>query len=157
MKALKFKRTGLVAMLAASLLGSSQIAAAYDGYDRNGYQQNSYYNGPYQRSYPGYDRAYGYNQPRMDYRNSSYYRDRYDDGRYRYSGGDYGYGYRDDYSYGYSERSPGKSAAIVGGTAAAGAIFGGLAGGGKGAAIGAIVGGLGGLIFDQATKDRHRY
>ncbi|HTD24359.1 MAG TPA: hypothetical protein VK738_17005 [Terriglobales bacterium] len=48
-------------------------------------------------------------------------------------------------------RSLGKSVLIVGGSAAAGAGIGALAGGGKGAGIGAIVGGLGGLIFDRAT------
>jgi hypothetical protein len=48
-------------------------------------------------------------------------------------------------------RSLGKSVLIVGGSAAAGAGIGALAGGGKGAGIGAIVGGLGGFIFDRAT------
>jgi hypothetical protein len=47
--------------------------------------------------------------------------------------------------------------AIVGGSAAAGAVIGGLAGGGKGAALGAVVGGVGGLIVDRATRDRDRY
>ena len=87
---------------------------------------------------------------RNGYENSYYrdhdrgYRDYRDDGYYR--DGDY----RD-------RRSPGKSAAIIGGSAAAGAVVGGIAGGGKGAAIGAAVGGIGGLIFDRATKkDRDR-
>jgi len=150
MKSIQWKQRGIVAIFAVSLLGVPQIAAAYDGCNRN-----AYYNGAYQRPYyRSHDGGYGYGQPYGDYRNagnydSDYARDHFAGEGYRddnYYGGDYGY---------YSQRSHGKSAAIVGGTAAAGAIFGALAGGGKGAAIGAVVGGLGGLIFDQATKERH--
>ncbi|HTC95851.1 MAG TPA: hypothetical protein VK699_20590 [Terriglobales bacterium] len=52
-------------------------------------------------------------------------------------------------------RSVGQSALIVGGSAAAGAGIGALAGGGKGAGIGAIAGGLGGFIFDRLTANHH--
>ena len=52
------------------------------------------------------------------------------------------------------ERSKKKSAAIVGGSAGAGAAIGALAGGGKGAAIGAIAGGVGGLIYDRKTAKK---
>lgn len=68
----------------------------------------------------------------------------------RYSNDNYRYnerGVRD-------ERSTGKSVAIVGGSAAAGAAIGGIAGGGKGAALGAITGGTAGFIYDRLTKDR---
>ena len=51
-------------------------------------------------------------------------------------------------------RSLGKSVLIVGGSAAAGAAIGGLAGGKKGAGIGAIAGGIGGLIYDRATANK---
>lgn len=54
------------------------------------------------------------------------------------------------------ERSAGKSVAIIGGSAAAGAVIGGLAAGGKGAAVGAVAGGIGGLVVDRATRDRDR-
>ena len=56
-------------------------------------------------------------------------------------------------------RSKAKSAAIIGGSAAAGAAIGAMAGGGKGAAIGAITGGAGGLVYDQVTrrKDDEQY
>jgi hypothetical protein len=47
-----------------------------------------------------------------------------------------------------------KSAAIIGGSAAAGAAIGALAGGGKGAAIGALAGGAGGLIYDRKTAKK---
>jgi hypothetical protein len=52
------------------------------------------------------------------------------------------------------ERSKTKSAVIIGGGAAAGAVIGGIAGGGKGAAIGALGGGAAGLIYDRMTKNR---
>jgi len=148
MKSIQWKQRGIVAIFAVSLLGVPQIAAAYDGCNRN-----AYYNGTYQRPYYRSHDGYGYGQPYGDYRNAGNYDSDYARDHF---GGE---GYRDDNYYGdygyYSQRSHGKSAAIVGGTAAAGAIFGALAGGGKGAAIGAVVGGLGGLIFDQATKERH--
>jgi hypothetical protein len=46
------------------------------------------------------------------------------------------------------------SAAIVAGSAAGGALIGGLAGGGKGAAIGALAGGAGGLVYDRLTHKK---
>jgi len=46
------------------------------------------------------------------------------------------------------------SAAIVGGSAAGGALIGALAGGGKGAAIGALAGGGGGLVYDRLTHKK---
>ncbi len=46
------------------------------------------------------------------------------------------------------------SAAIVGGSAGAGAAIGALAGGGKGAAIGALAGGAGGFIYDRLTNKK---
>jgi hypothetical protein len=51
-------------------------------------------------------------------------------------------------------RSKKKSAAIIGGSAGAGAAIGAIAGGGKGAAIGAIAGGVGGLIYDRKTSKK---
>ncbi len=56
--------------------------------------------------------------------------------------------------YVVKERSKGKSAAIVGGSAAGGAAIGALAGGGKGAAIGALAGGGAGLIYDRKTHKK---
>ncbi len=46
------------------------------------------------------------------------------------------------------------SVAIVAGSAGAGALIGGLAGGGKGAAIGAISGGAAGFIYDRITAKK---
>jgi hypothetical protein len=45
------------------------------------------------------------------------------------------------------------SAAIVAGSAGAGAAIGALAGGGRGAAIGALAGGGGGLVYDRLTHN----
>jgi hypothetical protein len=50
----------------------------------------------------------------------------------------------------------GHSAAIVGGSALAGAGIGALAGGGKGAVVGGLVGGAGGLIYDRKTHKKRR-
>ena len=52
------------------------------------------------------------------------------------------------------KRSTGKSVAIIGGSAAAGAAIGGLAGGGKGAAIGAVSGGAAGAVYDRMTHKK---
>ena len=60
----------------------------------------------------------------------------------------------DDRSTVAKPRSTAKSAAIIGGGAAAGAAIGAMAGGGKGAAIGAIAGGAGGYVYDRMTKNR---
>ena len=51
-------------------------------------------------------------------------------------------------------RSTGKSAAIVAGSAGAGAAIGAVAGGGKGAGIGALSGGAAGFIYDRLTHNR---
>jgi hypothetical protein len=50
------------------------------------------------------------------------------------------------------KRSGTNSAAIIAGTAAAGAAIGGLTGGGKGAAIGAITGAAGGYVYDRMSR-----
>jgi len=65
--------------------------------------------------------------------------DNRDDGRY------YAAPYRD------SSGHAGRDIAIVGGSAAAGALIGAAAGQGQGAVIGGILGGVTGLIVDQAA------
>jgi hypothetical protein len=54
------------------------------------------------------------------------------------------------------KRSWEKEALIIGGSAGAGTLIGAAAGGKKGAAVGATAGGIGGLIYDMATRDKHR-
>ena len=51
-------------------------------------------------------------------------------------------------------RSTENQVLIVAGSSGAGAAIGGLAGGGKGAAIGAIAGAVGGLIYNEHTKEK---
>jgi hypothetical protein len=51
-------------------------------------------------------------------------------------------------------RSKTHSVEIVAGTAAAGAVIGALAGGGKGAAIGAVSGGGAGFVYDRLTHNK---
>ena len=100
------------------------------------------------------------------YRHQRYERydryDRHDRGGYR----DGGYAYRDGgYAYGYQQApcsrdrrgSVDRSIAIVGGSAAAGALIGAAAGHGPGAAIGAFIGGMTGLIVDQSTRGHRDY
>ncbi len=54
----------------------------------------------------------------------------------------------------HKKRSWQKSALIIGSSAGAGALIGGLAKGGKGAAVGAAAGGVGGFIYDQLTRNK---
>jgi outer membrane lipoprotein SlyB len=51
-------------------------------------------------------------------------------------------------------RSTENQVLIVAGSSGAGAAIGALAGGGKGAAIGAIAGAVGGLIYNEHTKEK---
>jgi outer membrane lipoprotein SlyB len=89
-----------------------------------------------------------YRQP-VPYSNNSRYRDdSYRDSNYRTDT------YRDDRRVYNGRRSTEKSAVIIGGTAAAGAVLGGIAGGGKGAAIGALSGGAIGAIYDRLTHKK---
>jgi hypothetical protein len=76
--------------------------------------------------------------------------DRYNDRRYEnpYYDNRGGYYGRDNHA--------GRSAAIIGGSAAAGAVIGAAAGHGQGAAIGAIIGGIGGFIADQSVRNHDR-
>ena len=168
---MRWMRTAVATLSTVALFGGPQLVAAAERCNRQ-----DYYHGRGDRNSPNYDdRGYGYrsrHEGYLEYRDSGYrngaYSNSYRDYGYRdYGNRNYSYpnngsGYYDNGypGYGYndlrSSRSAGKSAAIIGGSAAAGALVGGLAGGGKGAAIGAAVGGIGGLIFDRATKDRSR-
>lgn len=90
---------------------------------------------------------------------------------------DRGHGYVDDRIYGYApapvyqpapvyvrpapiyvDRShDGRTAAIIGGSAAAGALIGAAAGHGEGAVIGAVVGGIAGAAASAAANHHDRY
>ena len=66
------------------------------------------------------------------------------------------YSYDDHYRYYDRDSHAGRSAAIIGGSAAAGALIGAAANHGQGAAIGAIIGGIGGFIADQSVRHHDR-
>jgi uncharacterized protein YcfJ len=55
-----------------------------------------------------------------------------------------------------TKRSGKKSALIIGGSAAGGAITGGLIGGKKGAVIGGLIGGGAGTVYDRKTRKKTR-
>ncbi|HMJ61821.1 MAG TPA: hypothetical protein VK493_08665 [Bryobacteraceae bacterium] len=84
----------------------------------------------------------------QDYRHARYIpNDRYYDNHY--------YDNRRGY-YDHRDNHAGRSAAIIGGSAAAGAVIGAAAGHGQGAAIGAVIGGIGGFIADQSVRHHDR-
>jgi hypothetical protein len=62
-------------------------------------------------------------------------------------------------SFGGDRRSTGEKAAIIAGSAAAGALLGGLLKGGKGALVGGLVGGGAGTayVYIQGRRDTNRY
>lgn len=58
----------------------------------------------------------------------------------------------------YDQRSHnGRTAAIIGGSAAAGALIGAAAGHGQGAIVGAVIGGIVGVAASAAADQHHRY
>ena len=132
-----YKSIFSVAGLVAGLIAVPGDAFARDkcrNDGRNRVQQSARY-----RNSDGYNDARGYRARPDDRYQGSYSRnDPYYDDRY----------------YGYSEpRSAGKSAAIIGGSAAAGAAVGAVTGGKKGAIIGGAAGAAGGLIYDRVTRN----
>jgi hypothetical protein len=112
---------------------------AWHGGQDTGREQHDQYRG----------RADGY--ARQDYRHRDYDRGAWagDYGRSYYANG---YAYPAD-GYYYGESHDGRAAAIIGGSAAAGAVIGGAAGhSGESAVIGAVVGGIAGAIANQAVQ-----
>jgi len=132
---------------AAALVGVVTLIApeVIEARDRCGNRGNQGYYNEDSRSY-NRGRQYQENYYNHSYNSGSWGNRSYPSGN-AYSG----YGYGD-----YRERPAGQSAAIIGGSAAAGAGIGAIAGGKKGALIGAGVGAVGGLIYDRATKDNGR-
>ena len=134
---------GLAALIAATLFSVPQVMFARQGCDNRGNDRNYYQTSQNYRNRDSRANYSGY-RDRGAYQYNNYGRDR--NTNYDYSNG----GYYGDYP---QERSAGQSAAIIGGSAAAGAVIGGLSGGTKGAIIGGAIGGVGGLIYDRATRN----
>ena len=139
-----------------------QQASANRNQSSNRSRDSVYGNGAYDRGYNvrderardtrqsdrrGYDRS---NDGRHDDRDRVYRREYAPNNAYVTPG--YGY-YGNDYD---RESRNSRSAAIIGGSTAAGAIIGGAAGHAQGAVVGAVVGGIAGLIADQAVR-QHDY
>ncbi len=125
-----------LALLATGVVSVPQFAMARDHHDhyRSGYCNNS---GANYGNNSGYSsRAYSNSRP------------------YAYGNPSNAYSSSDPYYYG-QPRSAGQSAAIIAGSAGAGAAVGALTGGTKGALIGAAIGGVGGLIYDRTTRDNN--
>lgn len=68
-----------------------------------------------------------------------------------YSGPVYDYGYYDQRTHN------GRTAAIIGGSAAAGAVIGAAVGHGQGAVLGAVIGGIAGTVASAAANHHDRY
>ena len=112
------------------------------GNERNGYDARR----DYDRR--GYEARRDYDRRDYDGRRDDAYRSGYRGDAF---GDDRGPGYA---SYGYYEAPShaGQAAAIIGGSAVAGAVIGGAAGHGQGAAVGAVMGAVAGVIADQAVR-----
>jgi hypothetical protein len=96
--------------------------------------------------------------------------DRGDRNRRDYDGRDYDGAYGNGYAptpvyrsapvydngYYYERSHNGRAAAIIGGSAAAGALIGAAAGHGQGAVIGAVIGGIAGAAVTAAADHQHR-
>ncbi len=132
------KRKLAVALVSILSLAISPLASAGQAPNYSGYNQNAYNPGGYVQTAPWGDRGYsgdrqsyrrGWNDhdDRRDraYRNDYYGDNRYDGGGY-YDRGYYDGGYYDRYHH------DGRSVAIIGGSAAAGAVIGAAADQGRG-------------------------
>lgn len=143
------KRNILVAVLSMFALAVPQFASPGQDGDYGGNRYRGEHTAPAQYQYQG-GRSDGWNRGYHDRnRDNRSYRDA--DRRDDYGRGGYGYGRYDD-----RDRHVGRSVAIIGGSAAGGALIGGAVGQGRGAAVGAVVGGVAGLIGDQIARHHER-
>ena len=174
----KFAAVNVIAALIGAGIPAMAAQDGHDVYTRGGMQYQSAGHRGNQEWNDNRNRGSrndgGWNRDRRDY-------DRRDDRRgYRDDRG-YGYGYRDNGGYGYSyapapvylaapayggpvydgyyydRNHDGRTAAIIGGSAAAGALIGAAAGHGQGAVIGAVIGGFAGAAASAAADHHHRY
>ena len=143
------KLTGIGVMAATAMLAQARDYQRF-GHEQDYVQPQVQNFGTYGGERNSYRNQQLYQEPQVrnnwygEDNRDSYYRDDRDIDRYR----DHDDGYRYE-----RERSVNRSAAIVGGSAAFGAIIGGLAGDGKGAAIGALSGGAAGFVYDRLTHN----
>jgi hypothetical protein len=162
----KFLAVNVVVALIGTGIPAMAAQGGHDVYNRGGTQYDS-------ADHRGYRER---NESRMrDFRND----DRRDRDRRSYDRRDQGFGYRDNrgngygyapvyhsapvygepaYNDGYYDHHThnGRTAAIIGGSAVAGALIGAAAGHGQGAVIGAVIGGVAGAAVSAAADHRHR-
>jgi hypothetical protein len=161
----KFLAVNIVGVLIGTGIPAMAAQGGHDGYNRGGTQYESAdYRGNRDRNE---SRMHNVQNDRRDRDRGSY--DRRDHGRgYRADRGD-GYGYAPVYQSAPVYRGPvyndgyydnrshnGRTAAIIGGSAVAGALIGAAAGQGQGAVIGAVIGGVAGAAVSAAADHRHR-
>lgn len=160
----KFAAVNVIAALIGTGIPAMAAQEGYDAHHRGGVQYQSAGQRGDRHDNDGRNRNVR-NDNRRDY-DRGYRDDRsYRDDR----------GYRDDRSNGYSyapaygepvyndgyydrdHRShDGRAVAVIGGSAAAGALIGAAAGHGQGAVIGAVVGGIAGAVVNAAADHHHR-
>jgi hypothetical protein len=162
----RIRKFTAIKIIAALVAAGIPAVAAQDGYHNNRgemqYQSAGRDDRQWNRDGRAYDRR---DNDRRDY-------DRRDDDRgYR---GNWGYGYAyapvpvhppeavyaaPAYDNGYYEGRThnGRTAAIIGGSAAAGALIGAAAGHGQGAVAGAIIGGIAGAAISAGADHHDRY
>jgi hypothetical protein len=165
----KFAAINLIAALVGAGIPAMAAQDGYDVHNRGGMQ--------HQTADRRGDNQWNNNGNRDSRNNNRVDRDRHD---YDRRGDNRGYGEDHGYAYGYApapvyQPAPvyvgpayndgyyydrthnGRTAAIIGGSVAAGALIGAAAGHGQGAVIGAVVGGIAGAVASAAADHHHRY
>jgi hypothetical protein len=140
--------------LALFAAGMPLEAAAHNGSDQWQSTRGANYDGGRRQS----DVRDNYRQDARDNRGYREVRPNWGDPAPVYATPNYyanGYAYPEG-GYVYPQEHAGRTAAIIGGSAAAGALIGAAAGHGQGAVIGAVVGGIAGAIASQAVQ-HHDY
>jgi hypothetical protein len=150
----KFAAVNVIAALLGAGVPAMAAQRGHEAYGRAGVQSQSIRHRN-DREWNDGRAGYTRNDDRWD-------RDYYDNRRDRGPGYIYAPApaYREpvyDNRYDYHRTHNGRTAAIIGGSAAAGALIGAAVGHGQGAAIGAVVGGLAGTVASAAADHHDRY
>lgn len=148
----KFAAVNVIAALLVTGIPALAAEEGHEGYNRGGEQHQSVNqrNGP-DRGRLDYDRRDG----RGGYQDDRGYGYAYAPGPVYEPAPVYG-GPVYDGSYYYGRSHDGRTAAIIGGSAATGALIGAAAGHAQGAVLGAVIGGIAGAAVNAATDHHHR-
>lgn len=160
----KLVAVNVIAVLMGTGIPAMAAQNGHDVHDRGGMQ--------YQSADHRGNRDWHDNQNRNVRNNDRRDRDQRDYGRQGYEDRGHGYGYVPapgyqpapvyrgpvyDNGYYYDRSHDGRTAAIIGGSAAAGALIGAASGHGQGAVIGAVIGGIAGVAASAAANHHDRY